>query len=169
MRARAARALVAGLALLAALGGVSPVRARCRGYEQTIVGGVLNIGPAGSFERSRILKTRTKEFAVAGVPLCDTLGALHRLLDPGFNQPGGSFAPRLMQQRSRAGSAATADDLTKPVSVKVPKATLRDVLNALVSAHGSACWVAEQRPDGLNLSFQDRNGTSIGLTHAPRR
>lgn len=146
---------------------VSALVSQCGGYEYKVVGGVLNVGPVGTFDKSDYLTVRKKAFRVSNVPLCDTLTEVHRLVNPQFASPPPSA--RLMRAPAGAGGPVPGhNELLNPVSVELKNATVRDVLNALVTAHGRALWIVERLPEGLKLSYQAGPNT-VFITTGPHR
>jgi hypothetical protein len=131
----------------------------CGGYEFREVQGVLNIGPRGSFEQS-CLNLRAKDFHVKDIPLCDTLADVVRIFDPRFAGPAEPLSTRMRQRRTGSGQSAPANyELLKPVTLQLRKVTVREILNALVTSHGSASWTLEEQNGMVTLTFQASTGS----------
>jgi hypothetical protein len=142
------------------IGEVLPVfLTHCGGYEFREVQGVLNIGPRGSFEQS-CLNLRAKTFRVKDIPLCDTLPDVARIFDPRLAGPVDPASSRMRQRGTGSPQFAPANnELLKPVTVELRKATVREILNALVSSHGSASWTIEEQNGLVRLTVQASGGS----------
>jgi hypothetical protein len=139
------------------------VLSHCPGYESQTVNGVLTVAPPGALERDRVLTTRLRVFGVANMPAWGALDALRRTL---FRE-----APRSPAGRPMSPMPAVRDSQMKPVSVKLDKPTVRQVLDALVTAHGALTWVCEPASDNgpMRLSLEGSGwSVSISFGRLPR-
>ncbi len=106
---------------------------------------VIQFYPVNQFNDPGAPLNRTiKEFVVEHGTLQDALTAVRRLFNPAF-QPSG-----VMQSGFSLSEAAEAEG-KEVFSVNVHNATLRDVLNAIVTAHGAAMWFVAYRDSPATL------------------
>jgi hypothetical protein len=115
---------------------------QCPGYERRSFGDIVNIGPAGRFGKDGVLDSRKARFTVTAMPFNETMIELARMIRGSGPAPGRPLS-RVPTTIDSERAMAIMVDRTRPVTVDLEKATLREALNAVVAAHGAAWWAVD--------------------------
>jgi len=111
------------------------------GYRWSILGRVVTVTHAGAIKgRRNVLNTRIRVFRVGPMPLeqagCDLKIALYFALNP--------------KSQGLAGDCPFGGVNQRIDGLRMNNSTAREILNALVSQHGSGAWVVQQPPWTMN-------------------
>jgi hypothetical protein len=109
--------------------------------------GLIHVTPIRG--QHTFLDTVVPSFQVNQKSLPFALRQLHRILDPGYPEPGptGGNSGNLLTARQGPGSPPRKSydelqqELARPVSIALTNVTVRQILDALVLSHGGASWV----------------------------
>jgi hypothetical protein len=121
---------------------------RHAGYEWMKAGPIVSVRPAGSAARDDgWLDQRVDRFDTADLTMAGTLAAFGRLVDPAFSDARVTARPAAdeLTRLPAAIRGPTEDAMARRFPVHVERATLRQVLDAIVLAHGEAGWIATNR------------------------
>lgn len=117
------------------------------GYRWHEDGGIIHVFP-WDLQKS-FLDTTVADFEVSGVNIIEAISDVHKLLDPGFPVVSGArqngFGPPPGSKELQTVTSARAESFSRLISVHLQSSTIRQVLDALVVAHGGGSWIVSYR------------------------
>jgi|SRR5579862_6095930 len=153
---------LSGLDLVGAVAKLSQVTPKYAWVNRNGVTEVRSTEVSGSF-----LSTIVPHFELQTTDLPSAIVTVHRLFDAGFPAakpitPGGFSS----DAGTTAGRAAQLELLHRPITVSLTRATVADILDAIVVAHGEASWIVRYRQGpasyaSAEIGFVLANGQQI--------
>ena len=109
--------------------------------------GVFNVAAPGSeTDPANFLNRPVTDVRWSNVNVVGALDAIHRRFDA-------SYTPTITVNTGPPSSAESREEESRVFSVSMARGTLRDLLNAIVLAHGSAYWLVDY--SGATRTFPD--------------